>query len=83
MLRKTRPPHLIRLSLQKGRCVVRILVVLGLLASPLAALAGPSAGPAELSAQTGFFFRDLYVKGSNPDGHFICAEWCNILESCC
>ena len=63
--------------------MVRILVVLGLLTSPLAALALPPAGPAELSAQTGFFFRDLYVKGANPDGRFICAEWCGILESCC
>ena len=70
-------------SLEKGRCIMRILVVLGLLATPLAALVLPPAGPAELSAQTGFFFRDLYVKGANSDGRFICAEWCNILESCC
>lgn len=62
---------------------MRILVVLGLLATPLAALAVPSAGPAELSAQTGFYFRELYVKAVNADGRFTCAEWCNILESCC
>lgn len=62
---------------------MRIVVLLGLLATPLAALAVPSAGPAELSAQTGFYFRDLYVKGTNPDGRFICAEWCGLLESCC
>ena len=62
---------------------MRILVVLGLLATPLAGLAVPSAGPPELSAQAGFFFRELYVKGATPDGRFICAEWCNILESCC
>jgi hypothetical protein len=82
MLRQTWPPHLIP-PLEKGRCVVRILVVLGLLATPLAPLALRAAGPSELHAQTGFFYRDLYVKGSNPDGHFICAEWCGILESCC
>lgn len=62
---------------------MRILVVLGLLATPLAALAVPSAGPSSLSAQTGFFFRELYVKAVNPDGRFICAEWCGLLESCC
>lgn len=62
---------------------MRILVVLSLLAAPFAGMAVPSAGPAELSAQTGFYFRDLYIKGANPDGRFICAEWCNILESCC
>jgi hypothetical protein len=62
---------------------MRILVVLSLLTTPLAAMAVPSAGPATLSAQTGFYFRDLYVKAANPDGRFICAEWCNILESCC
>ncbi|HSE53568.1 MAG TPA: hypothetical protein VLB00_15365 [Gemmatimonadales bacterium] len=62
---------------------MRILVVLGLLATPLAAPAVSPAGPAELSAQTGFFVRDLYIKAVNADGRFICAEWCNILESCC
>jgi hypothetical protein len=62
---------------------MRILVLLGLLATPLAALAVPAAGPSELHAQAGFFLRDLYVKGANSDGRFICAEWCNILESCC
>jgi hypothetical protein len=62
---------------------VRILVVLSLLATPLAPLALPAAGPSELQAQTGFFFRDLYVKGATSDGRFICAEWCGILESCC
>jgi hypothetical protein len=62
---------------------MRILVLLALLATPLASLAVPTAGPSELSAQTGFFLRDLYVKGANGDGTFICAEWCNILESCC
>ena len=62
---------------------MRILVVLGLLVTPFAAGAVPTAGPAELSAQASFFFRDLYVKGANPDGRFICAEWCGILESCC
>ena len=62
---------------------MRILVMLGFLATPLAALAVPAAGPSELQAQAGFYFRDLYVKGANSDGHFICAEWCNILESCC
>jgi hypothetical protein len=62
---------------------MRIIVLLGVLATPLAQLAAPYVGPRELSAQTAFFFRDLYVKGANPDGRFICAEWCNILESCC
>lgn len=62
---------------------MRILVVLGLLATPLAVRAVPSAGPVELSAQAGFFFRELYVKAATPDGRFICAEWCGILESCC
>jgi hypothetical protein len=62
---------------------MRIIVVLGILATPLAERAVSWAGPGELSAQTGFFFRDLYVKAANSDGRFICAEWCNILESCC
>jgi hypothetical protein len=62
---------------------MRIIVLLGLLATPLGALAIPSAGPVELSAQNGFLFRDLYVKGANGDGRFICAEWCGLLESCC
>ena len=62
---------------------MRIIVLLGLLATPLAALAVPSAGPSALSAQTGFYVRDLYVKGANSDGRFICAEWCGLLESCC
>jgi len=61
---------------------MRILVLLALLATPFAPLAVP-AGPSELQAQAGFLFRDLYVKGANPDGRFICAEWCGILESCC
>ena len=47
---------------------MRILVVLGLLATPLSVRAVPAPGPAELSAQTGFFFRELYVKSATPDG---------------
>jgi len=62
---------------------MRILVLLGLLATPIATLAVPAAGPSELQAQVGFYFRDLYIKAAYGDGRFLCAEWCNILESCC
>ncbi len=62
---------------------MRVILLLGILSTPVGMMVAPGGGPSALSAQTEFMMRDFYVKAANGDGTFRCAQWCGLLESCC